>query len=422
MDSTILITNLTLSPLYLTLTLIPGVTRSIALPPQTSTPVDKDLARQAIDQLNGYKAAGLIDFDASALGFGGGTGPQGVTGFQGVTGPGVGEQGVTGSVGAQGVTGSSGVPGDTGFAGVTGAAGSQGSTGLAGTAGSVGAQGVTGLGVAGSQGATGLAGSDGSQGATGIAGLQGVTGGGLQGVTGSPGVTGPGGGEQGVTGLKGDLGATGFEGVQGSTGLSGSAGAQGVTGLSGLGEQGVTGLSGFGEQGVTGVDGLAGNTGLKGDTGLGAVGATGLQGVTGPSGGGDSRTLQTVSLSSGEVTLLVYATTAEAAGIGATKSGGDCTITFSSGSPQIMRGTVYFTSAQHGGSTVTITYPDASAGSGIQSTNFFVPVRYSLATVGMVTGFNSPSQTVSTPIALSGGNISFSMAVVSGTNHAIVFA
>jgi hypothetical protein len=148
------------------------------------------------------------------------TGPQGITGFQGLTGP----QGAQGITGFQGLTGPQGPQGPTGV-GLTGAIGPQGITGP---------QGTTGVGITG----FGLQGATGPQGPQGITGLQGPTGVGVTGVgsTGPQGVTGPLGGPVGPTGPTGPQGFTGLQGITGVglTGPQGITGPQGVTGSGGV--------------------------------------------------------------------------------------------------------------------------------------------------------------------------------------------
>jgi len=112
-----------------------------------------------------------------------GAGPQGFQGSNGATGP----QGFQGSNGATGPQGSNGSNGSTGSTGPQGFQGSNGSNGATGPQGSQG-----------SNGATGPQGSNGSNGATGPQGLNGSNG--LNGATGPQGVTGPAGSGSGLTG------------------------------------------------------------------------------------------------------------------------------------------------------------------------------------------------------------------------------
>jgi collagen type VII alpha len=190
----------------------------------------------------------------SNIEFTGPTGPLGLTGSIGFTGP-------TGFTGPLGPTGSIGFTGQTGYTGPLGHTGSIGFTGQTGYTGSIGNTGPTGpLGLTGSIGFTGQTGYTGPLGHTGSIGFTGPTG-----YTGSIGDTGP----------TGPLGLTGSIGFTGPTGYTGSIGDTGPTGPLGL-----TGSIGF--TGPTGFTGSRGDTGYTGHTGY--TGPTGYSGPTGPQG------------------------------------------------------------------------------------------------------------------------------------------
>ena len=128
-------------------------------------------------------------------------------------------------------------------------------------------------GVQGPQGEIGATGS----GATGVQGPQGPQG--EIGATGSgtTGVQGP----QGPQGPQGEIGATGL----GATGVQGPQGPQGPQGEIGATGSGATGVQGpQGPQGATGVQGPQGPQGPQGEIGATGSGATGVQGPQGATG------------------------------------------------------------------------------------------------------------------------------------------
>ena len=308
----------------------------------------------------GYTGSAGAAGPAGATGFTGSAGAQGIQGNIGYTGSAstvagpAGATGYTGSAGA-GYTGSQGATGFTGSQGPQGIQGNIGYTGSASTvAGPAGATGFTGsMGYTGSAGAgyTGSAGAAGPAGATGYTGSQGYTGSAGAGFTGSAGATGYTGsqGAQGVQGnigytgsastVAGPAGATGFTGSMGYTGSAGAGytgsastvpgpmgytGSQGYTGSAGAGFTGSAGATGYtGSAGTQGIQGNIGYTGSKGDTG-----SAGPIGYTGSAGAGGSVTVKDEG-----TTLAAAATSINFAGAGvtATASGNDITVTIPGG-------------------------------------------------------------------------------------------
>ena len=135
--------------------------------------------------------------------------PVVLQGNQGPTGP----QGVPGVIGATGPQGISGRPGETGATGPSGPQGISGQRGETGAVGPSGPSGATGpQGISGQPGATGASGPSGPSGATGP-----------QGASGLPGATGP-------AGSSGPSGATGPQGIPGPSGAAGEAGPSGPQG------------------------------------------------------------------------------------------------------------------------------------------------------------------------------------------------
>ena len=161
------------------------------------------------------------------------TGPQGLPGADGATGP-AGPQGLPGADGATGPAGPQGLPGAdgaTGPAGPQGLPGADGATGPAGPQGLPGADGATGP--AGPQGLPGADGATGPAGPQGLPGADGATGpAGPQGLPGADGATGPA-GPQGLPGADGATGPAGPQGLPGADGATGPAGPQGATGPQG---------------------------------------------------------------------------------------------------------------------------------------------------------------------------------------------
>jgi len=130
----------------------------------------------------------------------------------------------------------------------------------------------------------GVTGPKGDIGATGSTGQKGDTG--DLGPVGNTGATGPK-GDVGSTGIAGSMGLKGDTGATGPTGLSGNLGAAGPIGPNGnTGAVGPTGAIGItGNAGATGLTGPNGNTGTVGPTGaIGITGDTGATGLTGPNG------------------------------------------------------------------------------------------------------------------------------------------
>lgn len=158
-------------------------------------------------------------------------------GFQGLQGPGIGEQGVRGERGYQG---------DHGVQGVQGLQGVRGDRGLQGY------QGWQGVGVQGSQG---------YQGSFGHQGQQGYQGKGLQGLLGM----------QGCQGYQGEKGIQGCQGVQGCQGHLGDMGERGQQGTQGPIGQGLMGHQGQkGDKGQQGCQGPKGEQGMQGRDATGA--------------------------------------------------------------------------------------------------------------------------------------------------------